>query len=365
MLRNVHLWLPTYIKNIVKTKLKSCNKTDNIKILFTICDHYEPYWNNADKKKAYERVKKWVDHYPTIATSHRDDYGNHPKHCFFYPEEEYDENLINLIGEICKNGLAETEIHLHHDNDTPEILKSTLIRFKKILHEKHGLLSRDKNSGEIKYGFIHGNWALDNSRPDGRYCGINDEITILQETGCYADFTMPSAPSDTQTKTINSIYYAIDDPNKPKSHDTGIPAEAGRTQHKGLLCLQGPLCLNLTHRKFGIIPRIENGCLANDIPMTAHRVQLWAKQKIHVRGRPDVIFIKLYCHGAQDDTIESFFKYDMLNTIYTLLREFCDANNHCLLYVSARQMYNIVKGLEADPHRLPENLRDFLLEINF
>ena len=70
--------------------------------------------------------------------------------------------------------------------------------------ERHGLLSRDRYTGEVGYGFIHGNWALDNSRPDGRMCGVDNELDVLRETGCYADFTLPSAPSPTQTRKINS-----------------------------------------------------------------------------------------------------------------------------------------------------------------
>ena len=29
------------------------------------------------------------------------------------------------------------------------------------------------------YAFVHGNWALDNSRPDGRWCGIDAELPRL------------------------------------------------------------------------------------------------------------------------------------------------------------------------------------------
>ena len=104
--------------------------------------------------------------------------------------------------------------------------------FKELLADRHGLLSRDRRTGELAYGFIHGNWALDNSRPDGRWCGVNNELDVLRETGCYADFTLPSAPSPTQTRKINSLYYAVDDPAAPRSHDTGVDvgdgAAAGR-----------------------------------------------------------------------------------------------------------------------------------------
>ena len=38
-----------------------------------------------------------------------------------------------------------------------------------------------------RFGFIHGNWCLDNSRADGRWCGLNNELILLRELGCYAD----------------------------------------------------------------------------------------------------------------------------------------------------------------------------------
>ena len=220
-----------------------------LKVLFTICDHYEPYWNNVNSQDAYRRVNTWVEKYQRIASEHSDCLGSHPKHCFFYPEEEYKRDLMEMIAEICRNGFGEVEIHLHHDNDTADNLRKTLIDFKNRLYCDHGLLSTEKNSSDVRYGFIHGNWALDNSRPDGRWCGVNNEIDVLLETGCYADFTMPSAPDITQTSTVNSIYYAVDDPNKPKSHDTGVLARAGDSNTAALLCLQGPLALNFKSRK--------------------------------------------------------------------------------------------------------------------
>lgn len=366
MVRNIEIWLPTYLKNILLDLRKSTfNSHSGLCILFTICDHYEPYWNNVDDYTAYSRVKYWVEKYQLVADRHQDSMGNHPKHGFFYPVEEYRKELVNMISNICRNGYGETEIHLHHDNDTSENLRETLLTFKKILSDEHGLLGRHKNTNAAKYGFIHGNWALDNSKPDGRWCGVNDELTILQETGCYADFTMPSAPSDTQTRTINSIYYAVDDPCRPKSHDIGTPAEAGKKQ-SGLLCIQGPLCLNIYSRKFGILPRIENGCLSHDIPMTLERVRLWAGQHIHVRNRPDIIFIKLHTHGCQEQTMDFFFKQGVLDQLYGFLESYCDIDSgNSLHYVSSRQMYNVVKGLEERPEANVETLLDFELLLPY
>src|SRR5713101_1254028 len=124
------------------------------------------------------------------------------------------------------------------------------------LSERHGLLR--KREGRTLFGFIHGNWSLDNSRPDGRWCGVNNELQVLRETGCYADFTLPSAPSACQTRKINSIYYATDDPQRPKSHDTGTDVRVGGKPGGDLLIVQGPLALNWNSRKFSLLPRIEN-----------------------------------------------------------------------------------------------------------
>ncbi|WP_442975509.1 hypothetical protein, partial [Salmonella enterica] len=82
-------------------------------------------------------------------------------------------------------------------------------------------------TGQAQWGFIHGNWALDNSHPNGWCCGIDNELIVLREEGCYVDYTLPAAPDPCQTRTINQIYYAADDPTKPKSHDTGVRVKVG------------------------------------------------------------------------------------------------------------------------------------------
>jgi hypothetical protein len=366
MFRNTHIWLGSYIKQ----HLAGCfNKVDKnktpISVLFTICDHYEPYWQNNDDTISYNRVKRWMDHYQPVAAAHRDCLGNSPKHCFFYPIEEYKKNLVEMVAEICRNGFGETEIHLHHHDDTSENLRKNLEDFKKKLWEVHGLLSKKPNNSEIRYGFIHGDWALDNSKPDGSCCGVNDEITVLQETGCYADFTMPSAPSDTQTRIINSIYYAIDDPEKPKSHDTGKAVIAGEGEQPGLMCIQGPLGFNLNHRKFGVLPRIENGYLSADIPITLNRVRIWINSRISVLGRPDIIFVKLYTHGTQEKIMEYFFYQGALNRLFHYLEGFCLENQYQLYYVSARQMFNVIKALEDDSHGKVEQLLNQGLELQY
>jgi hypothetical protein len=236
------------------------------------------------------------------------------------------------------------EIHLHHDNDTSEGLRRKIESFKERLR-KHDLLCRDEK-GKIVYGFIHGNWALDNSRKDGRYCGVNDELLVLKETGCYADFTLPSAPSDAQTRKINSIYYAKDDPGKPKSHDTGIDVESGKEPEGDLMIIQGPLALNWKNRKWGVFPRIEDSKIDRTNPPRRERVDLWVRQHIHVKGKPNWIFVKVYTHGALEEHFSTLLDAPLDDMFSYLESRYNDGSRHILHYVTAREMYQLIKELE-------------------
>jgi hypothetical protein len=361
MTRNLENWLLSYLaqKFIVLFKRRPRAKCN---IVFLVVDHFEPYWQAVDKGVASERVRSWAKQLPMIAGKHHDANGRHPKYTFFYPQEEYDPELLDMLATLSGNDLGEVEIHLHHDNDTSAETRKKLLSFKDVLFNRHGLLSTDRFTGEIRYGFIHGNWALDNSRKDGRWCGVNDELTILEETGCYADFTLPSAPSDTQTKKINSIYYAIDDPAKPKSHDRGVDVMAGIKKTDGLLLVQGPLGFNWRSRKLGLLPRIENGALAYDNPVTMDRIGLWVSLGPRIQGNDDTwLFIKLHTHGCQERNME-YLLSGGLDSLYSSLESFVqDDRQLALYYVSARETYNLIKALEADAVDESDGWRDYCL----
>ena len=115
--------------------------------------------------------------------------------------------------------------------------------------------------------------ALDNSRLDPAFCGVNDELTVLRNTGCYADFSLPTVPCISQSRKVNAIYYATDDPGQPKSFDTGVEVEVGGRQTGDLLIVPGPLSFNWQNRKWGLFPKLENSELQGSNPPSASRVQ--------------------------------------------------------------------------------------------
>jgi hypothetical protein len=354
--RNMQIWLGHYLR-----RRRPSVTGSPVHVMFCFVDHFEPMWGKVELPVQRQRMDRWCTDYRAMAGRHRDADGRPPQHSFFYPEEEYLQEHLDKLAALCADGFGEIEIHLHHDNDTEQNFRTTIRGFCELLHEKHGALSRDPVTGELSFAFIHGNWSLDNSRADGRWCGINNELILLRELGCYADFTLPSAPSDTQTSTVNSIYYATDDPHKPKSHDTGEPVHVGGSAVGDLMIIQGPLGLNWRERKLGVMPRIENADVRRSCPPTPARVDAWVRTGIHVQGRPDWVFVKVHTHGTQERDMDTLLGQEMDRMHDHLEQNYNDGTHHVLHYVTAREMYNIIKAAEAGRSGNPAAWRDFHL----
>lgn len=328
-------------------------------VFIAVCDHYEPF-HAGTRGLAIDRVRRWQYELPKIASEFRDSDGVGPRHTFFYPIEQWDSEICGEIASLCHTTGSEMEIHLHHENDTAENLGRVLIEGKARLAQL-GCLSRDAD-GRAMFGFIHGNWALDHSHPNGRGCGVPEELTVLRRAGCYADFTLPSAPSRCQVPMINAVYYARED-GKPRSHAKGKRARVGslRSDHPDdLLLITGPLALNWRWRKHGVLPRIENGDLTGANPPTPGRLRLWEKCHVHVRGRAEWIFIKLHTHGAIESN-SNMLLGEPMRAFHQHLRERAEANpDFHYHYVTAREMTNLVHAAEAGETGAPYLFRDYI-----
>jgi hypothetical protein len=354
MFKGLHLWLPTWLRR----RRQHWDPSRETHLILCVCDHFEPF-HGATHPEALARVQRWEDQFPLLSEAFRDSSGQPPSHTFFYPIEQYDAAVIEGLARLCRATACETEIHLHHKNDTAGHLAATLDEGMRNL-ASHGLLSTEKSpaSGSLRFGFIHGDWALDNSGPAGAHCGVRNELRVLQEAGCYADFTMPSAPNPAQTATINSIYYATPS-DRPKSHNRGRPARAGVTDSAGFLLVQGPLGLNWRRRKWGFLPRIENADLTARNPPTPGRLRLWLDLGIHVEGRPEWVFAKVHTHGGIPRNMEMLLGEPM-REFHRCLSRLAEAHSRFHYhYATARQLVNMVHAAEAGRAGDPSLYRDF------
>lgn len=332
-----------------------------VDLFLCVVDHFEPQVGQPTESVARERLEDWLRRYPQVAGRHRDSEGRVPPHGYFYPYDEYDEWEFTHLVEHCAEGWGEIELHLHHRDDTSDSLRAKFEGAIRLFHSQ-GALTKWPD-GRPAYAFIHGNWALDNSRQDhGRnYCGVNNEITLLKETGCYADFTFPAWQHTAQPRQVNAIYYATDDPLRPKSYDYGQPVQVGRAATGDLLLIAGPLVPYFRRSKFGPRLALDDSDLASYRRFSPERLDRWVRTGIHVEGRPDRIFIKLHCHGEADRNRNVLLGEDFEALFSDAEARYNDGKRYRLHYVTAREMFNIVKATEAGAEGEIEALRDWIL----
>ena len=335
--RNAQIWLPGYFRSLIR----SAASRPPQRVWVTLADHYEPLCGDADDKTGAARVDAWLREWPQIAERFHDSAARAPKYTFFYPQEEYRPRFLDGLASLTDRGIGDVEIHIHHDGEGEQDFVDRMSSFAETLIVRHGLLR--KVDGRPSFGFIHGNWALDNSRPDGRWCGLNNELDLLIKLGCYADFTEPSAPHGTQVHMVNSIYWAQDDPLRPKSHDFGIPLTIGSSRPaNSLLMIPGPLAVRYGrgHGLRRFVPRLETGEVAGyDLP-SAERVKLWLRIAPRIG---DDVFIKLYTHGCQERNYSRLLNGGLAD----LFRHLETETSRCgleLYYASAWEMSEAVQS---------------------
>jgi hypothetical protein len=356
---NKHLdtWIRSYLAHRAAQGVRALWEQPRERhLLVAICDHFEPLWRCQDEARAEARIRAWRRRYPLLAREYRDADGRAPRHSFFFPGEQYRGRLFDLLAPLCRAGLGEVELHLHHADDDAVGLRRALEQHLASF-ASHGHLSRAPD-GTPRYAFIHGNWALANARPDGRHCGVDDELVVLFETGCYADFTFPAIPDPSQPRLVNCIYWPTGDLGARRAHDHGRKARIGECCRDRILVMQGPVAIS--RRQPGFTPRLDYAALTAHDPATPIRLQTWIDQNIHVAGRPEWVFVKLHTHGAPEAQADSLLGSGG-RALHDALRALSASSAWKLHYVTAREMFNVamaaMAGMSGDPHRY----RDFLL----
>lgn len=331
--KNADLWLPAYVRD--RTRYLG-RRTPAKRLWVAITDHYEPLGGDVSLAVAHARVGAWQRRWPTIAAAAPiDSDGRSPCYTFFYPQEDYERDILESLAEMSRSGLTDVEVHIHHEGDTASVFAEKIRTFCAVLREEHGLLHF--HDEKLVFGFIHGNWALDNSRPDGLCCGVSGELQLLRDLGCYADFTMPSIPSPTQSRILNQIYWTTGDPARPRGFDQGVEVTVGGGVQGDLLMITGPTGLRYRDR---LLPRLETGELAAYDPPTPYRVERWLDLAPRIG---EDIFVKLFTHGAREDNASALLgtaeKPGSLPSMFRWIQEAAQRRDLELHWASAYEMF--------------------------
>lgn len=337
-------------------------------LIFTIANHFEPSWKESGTHDLDAQLRR-LDAYYKIARktgeSVLDADGTKFRHTNFYPGEQYHPEILDKLAQMQAEGLGEVEIHLHHGvekPDTSENLRKTLVEFRDRLAENHGCLSKFGGAGDPKYAFVHGNLALGNSA-HGKYCGVNDEMQILADTGCYADFTLPSAPDETQVPITNKIYECGLPLSESIPHRKGYSVKVSGKAPQLPLIFTGPLVMNWTRRLHGFpFPRIEEGALAANQPGDLMRLNRWMSANVTVKGKSDWIFIKLYCHGFFDQDQDACIGEGARGLFSEIIEHGEKSGNYTVHFASARESFNLVMAAIDGKNGSPNDFRDYKLQ---
>jgi len=341
-----------------------------VHLIIALADHFEPAIDPTDGHKRaprpeqLRRLEFWTREYPKVVDDLRDHDGRPFVHTYFYPAEQYDEEILEMLADHCHAGWGETEIHLHHGNarpDTAENTRRVLTDFRDRLAWRHRCLSLDAGSQEPRYAFVHGDFALANSAA-GRDCGVDSEMQILSETGCYADLTLPTGFWHTaQISKINSVYECGSPLDQAVPHRQGRDLAVGRPPKTWPLMIQGPLLADVGNTLRSARPVLENGGITGSAPMSLQRLALWKKANIHVDGRPDWLFIKLHCH-SMDPTQKNAVIGDAFRQFLSELVTGAAERKETLHFVTARELTNILLAACDGREGNPGDYRDYRLQ---
>jgi hypothetical protein len=337
-------------------------------IIITIANHFEPGWREGgilDHTTQMTRLTAYHKMAREIGERVRDSDGTKFRHTNFYPAEQYHPEILDTMSEMQAEGLGETEVHLHHGverPDTSENLKKMLIDFRDTLAERHRCLSRMDGINDPMYAFVHGNLALANSC-GGCFCGVDNEMEILRDTGCYADMTLPSAPDQSQVRVINQIYEYALPADEAVPHRLGSRVVAGgRKQIQLPLIFTGPLSFNFGRRFHGFpVPRIDDGALTENQTLNKARLTRWQEANVTVEGKSDWVFIKLYCHGFFDND-QSFCIGDKAKKFFgELVNESEKTGKSKVHFTTAREAFNIALAAIDGKRGSPNDYRNYRL----
>ncbi len=336
-------------------------------VIFTIADHFEPAWTQGGMLGHHDQVRR-LNEYRKLARSIgdavRDVDGTRFRHTNFYPAEQYDPEILDILAEMQSEGLGEVEVHLHHGVDTPdtaENLRRVLTDFRDTLAERHRCLSRMDGQGDPMYAFVHGNLALANSC-GGRFCGVDSEMQILQETGCYADMTLPTANDQSQVPMIDKIYEATGPFDRAVPHRTGRRVSVNGKRPALPLIITGPLVFNWTRFINGVpVPRVEDGALTANQPADIQRLNRWLSANITVAGRTDWIFVKLYCHSFFDRDRDAAIGERAKRFFSEIIDHGARSGNFDVHFASARETFNMIVAAIDGKNGRPGDYRDYKL----
>ena len=282
----------------------------------------------------------------------RDSDGRPPRHTFFYPVEEYEPEYLDALAGLCRAGLRRgrgppAPRRRHGRRPAADAAASS----RTTLADRHGLLSRDRADRRARptaSSTATGPWTTPARTAGG--AASTTSWTSCARPGCYADFTLPSAPSPTQTPQDQQHLLRGRRPAPARSRTTpGRDVGDGPARPTAAAADPGAAaCSTGGSRKWGLLPRIENGCLQGSQPPT-HRAARRSGCGRASRSRPGPTGSSSSCTPtAADEANQPVLLGEPMVRFHEALADRPRRDPHFHFhYVTAREMYNLARAAEA------------------
>src|SRR5690606_32987245 len=118
----------------------------------------------------------------------------------------------------------------------------------------------------------------------------------------------------------------------------------------GLLMIQGPLGFDWNRRKWGLLPRVENGDLLSSHRPRISRLDQWLAAGVTVANRPEWRFVKLHTHGCKPGNLEMWLEGSVRRFHADLANRHRQQPNFRFHYVTAWEMAQLVHVAEQGGH---------------
>ncbi len=317
------------------------NKSLPVNIYLSLCDYFHPFSGSVSQEIAEHRVVTWCKEYLKLSKLHVDSSGNHPIHSFFYSEADYNPRLLDVLYRLHKEKLSDVEILIPYIEEPLDNFKHKIEEFRDALFYHHGFL-RKSAEGSIRYGFATEMKNIYGNKNIIRNNALLKKLSILLETGCYADFSLFS-------KKIHREYLKIINLSFKASFVSGLSETfSDNSIYKDLQLVLGPTANGWLNRKWGIFPYLETGEISSIRNFESFRINSWLQNCIRIDSDIINLFIKLHTFGGLDQNIRYLLGESGLHQMFTCFEKLCANNNFVLNYVSAYEMYEKINTISLE-----------------
>jgi hypothetical protein len=125
------------------------------------------------------------------------------------------------------------------------------------------------------------------------------------------------------------------------------------------MIFEGPLIFAPSLNPHRLFLDLDDGDIHASVPASPRRADRWVRAGIHLDGRPDWVFIKLFAHGISSPADEEAVLGPAFDETLTYLeRQYNDGKRYILHYITARQAYNLAIAAAQGSSGQPEQYFD-------